>query len=421
MSQDWIPTHFSSCVTPHVGPFDPPPEWDSHETRIVHRTFLVIVYSICNGMGLPLLALHTPCKKLADTGTRFHILVVFIFEINKDANVMSESIISTLASPFNVQLLGNADSFVSHINQLEFLVNPGLRSHLLVLVMLGTPCQAISRGSALNGKRKRYGLHASPSNVWFHAYCGIHTLFQKLGDQLVVFSENVNCPNELDRQTLNQTAGFCNEMNTRASEGGTRSRLLWTSIRIAVRPSPSNSDHTRMRLPMPYQYRTTWQTLPCLRAIFPKLFWNHVSDPDSVPSYDKTTIAQCTLWNEHLEEEVLPSIEIWAMQMGITKEVVAGLLSKFPCHININVFLVKEVRSSVQTCSINMYCDNCCTILHALGEGWNVNTTSSYLHQFLYTIAFHHQAGFHKAEKFQYNMTPHVCTDDCDLARQKLV
>lgn len=287
--------------------------------------------------------------------------------------------------------------------------------------MLGTPCQSISRGSALNGKRKRYGIHASPSNVWFHAYNGIHKLFERIGNRLVVFSENVNCPNQQDRQTLNQTAGFCSEMTTRAAEGGTRNRLLWTSIKLAIRPPASEIEQVRMRLPAPYQYNTTWQTLPCLRAIFPSLFWSHATDPESVPQFDKNTIKQCMLWNENLEEEVLPSLEIWAMQMGITKEIIEALQSKFPCHKEVTVFIVHANRTAVLKCSENIYCNRCSTILHALGEGWNVNTTFSYLRQFLYTIAFHHQAGFHKAETFKYNYIPHECTDRCDQARPKLV
>ena len=372
-------------------------------------------------MGLPLLALHQACKQLADRGIRFHILVVFVFEINEDANSLSKSIAKSLGNPFSVLSLGNVQLFVSHVDQLDYLINPGLSSHILVLVMLGTPCQAISRGSALNGKRKRYGIHASPSNVWFHAYSGIHKLFLKLGNRLVVFSENVKCPNQQDLQTLNQTAGFCSEMTTRAAEGGTRNRLLWTSIKLATRLPASQTECVRMRLPVPYQYRTSWQTLPCLRAIFPRLFWNNASDPESVQQFDKNTIRQCMLWNECLEEEVLPSIEIWAMQMGINKDIVVGLQSKFPCHKKITIFQVQADKTSVLNCSEIMYCDHCCTILHALGEGWNVNTTSSYLHQLLYTIAFHHQAGFHKAETFQYNSIPHVCTDHCDQARQILV
>jgi hypothetical protein len=99
-------------------------------------------------------------------------------------------------------------------------------------ILTGTPCQAISRGARLTGRRK-FGLHAMPSKLWHVAYAGIYHLQILIGiARLITFSENVIPGNAADLKELDEQSGFRYSMDSTPNEGIARQRYLWSNRKI---------------------------------------------------------------------------------------------------------------------------------------------------------------------------------------------
>ena len=380
---------------------------------------LIFVFSLCNGMGNPLLALHNAVDDLQMVGHKIKVRKTFIFETVEDCNKMCKAALQTIQYQGTVEFCGDLINFPDKVYELPRMLNA--HTQFFIVVLSGTPCKSISLGCRMNKNRRHFGLHAAPSNLWWTAQRGMANIEVLFPSKLVTFIENVQ-PVLKDLQELDQTAGCRYSMCVPTNAGNPRKRFLWTNwqVRFAEYSSMSHVTDFKGRpwLGKHLQYMSPSHTLPCLRAIFPKLFWQHAEgDPDLSPQ-DAATVQQCRIWKEDVEEEVLPPLITWATFLGLPSEILASMQHVLPCKSNIVVWN-KGVRKEYY-CSAVAYCENCSIILSALGESWHVDVTTFHLSSLL--LQFQE---FHKhnpdSRPFQYTkFCPHYCTSTCPLSRTTL-
>ena len=388
----------------------------------INTGYLLFVYSLCNGIGNPLLALQRAVEDLELTGSRVRIHSTFIFEKDDDVNKMCKHALLAHAYPGKVHWLGDLTQFPNHASNLK--VQSTSTWHYRIIVLTGTPCKSISRGCRMNRNRTRFGIHASPSNLWWLAHQGITDLQVEHGRYLLTFIENV-VPMERDLAILDRAAGFRHNMHVPTSAGAPRDRFFWSNWRFVI-PNPSHLESgprvgilepTRTRLPAGFQYSSSSGQLPCLRAIFPKLFWDAANQIPGFTAQDLQTVRQCKLWDENLRIFRLPTLEIWGLMVGMTEEHIKVMRDALPCKGDIASW-PGEFRIT-GFCSEWAYCENCSIILSALGECWHLEVTSHVLSHCL--IPFIEQFSQPKSirESFTY-VNVHICSNTCPLARNFL-
>ena len=283
-----------------------------------------------------------------------------------------------------------------------------------IIVLAGTPCQSISRGSRLTG-RTRFGLHAMPSRLWHLHHQALYKIAQRLPSSRFLFmSENVIPANQSDRQELQRTAGFESEMCAVQTDGMTRPRLAWTSVcsdllRVDFEPDSPVFDNSR--LPVPWQYNhALGLVFPTLRAVFPRLMWQYATNRGQMSEMDRRTISSCFLFHQGTLR--LPTLAIWAQLMGFPQHLSSLVHTISACagtvsfHDNLDVWTVEQ-------CGISVYCDTCSTLLQAFGEGWNLKATT----RFLTTLLATQFGPAIPKQFFLYDCPPHDCTDQCSRVR----
>ena len=179
----------------------------------------MMVVSICDGTGLPLLSLLAAIHKLKQKNIHITIVSTFIFEKNADSAKMCRKLREIIQYPGIVTEYQEAETYRTFANTMH------IPDNTVVFCMTGTPCTSISRGAKFATRCNNYGIHGSPSNVWWHVHAGHAALPQRIHHKLIVFGENVVPANHLDLQELDATAGYRNLMTTLAGEGASRARM----------------------------------------------------------------------------------------------------------------------------------------------------------------------------------------------------
>ena len=375
----------------------------------------LVVYSLCNGIGTPLLALLWALQHLDPDSVEVRIHTTFIYEIDPTANALNNALLTNANYPGQIQHCGSITEFARDVHQ-----HAGLFVHasFIVLVLSGTPCKSISRG-CVRTTRRRFGLHASPSNLWFAAHSGLVALQERLGDRLITFAENVIPGSTTDLHILDATAGIRTTMQVPPAQGASRQRYAWTNVRITsiIRSNHTDEDHDnhRLRLPPGWQYNSPTRPLPCLRAIFPRLFWQSANRDPTLPPHDISTVAQCLLFHEPTQNTRLPPLPVWAQQLGFTNVHIQCMTTVLPCMQTIMVH-THQGTSMNQNCGQETYCSNCSELLAALGEGWHLIVAQEHL---LTLLCTYFQEPF-TAPEFRFIQQVHYCHDQCHLARDHL-
>ena len=291
------------------------------------------------------------------------------------------------------------------------------------LILTGTPCQSISRGARLTGRRK-FGLHVMPSKLWHVAYAGIYHIQILIGiARLITFSENVIPGNAADLKELDEQSGFRYKMDSTPNEGIARQRYLWSNRKIPfVIKLPRDMTTDRSEMPPRYTFATPLglKGIPALRACFPNLFWEYVFDPKTMSRQDNITMEACkVIKSKYSDTEYykddhgkrLPPLFLWAQWMGLDEVSIDILLDNTKCSHLVQVNR-RDQPTHKELCGINGYCHGCSETLHALGEAWNLQTTTRFLATILLGVVKNVSAG-----QFNYTIPPHICTEDCPKTR----
>ena len=132
------------------------------------------------GIGVPLIALYHSIKLMKVQGHEFSIINSVVVEHNEDAAKLNESTLQQHGYPGNIFAIKKMEDLSQWI--LEHLCENSMIpwKDTMLLVMTGTPCKSISYGCKANKNRTQFGIHASPSNVWFLAHSAIFQLCQIL-------------------------------------------------------------------------------------------------------------------------------------------------------------------------------------------------------------------------------------------------
>ena len=377
----------------------------------------VLVFSICNGIGTPLLALLDAIKAFNSASTVFHLQIAhtIIFEILDSSNRICQDLTRLAFYPNSLQFMGNVDGFPAYVEHI--FANSLWQNFLataLVVVLTGTPCQSISRGARLTNRRW-FGLHAAPSNVWHAAHHGLVNLHRFLGyKRLITMCENVIPFNSIDLNHLDRTAGFRQDMNPLVEDGITRPRFAWTSTKVQfLKPWEQIILHFA-RLPPGWKYNMT-VAFPTLRACFPFLFWKHIQDPLLLSPSDKATVQACYIYSP--QGWRLPTIELWMQFMGLPSNLHDAFKLSLACTGNIKVF--KDTGVDTYACGIHCYCDNCCQVLQALGESWNLQVATRFLKDLLWThMTIREDEDVGQFYDYGSTIPFHICSGTCNLRRQ---
>lgn len=376
-------------------------------------------------MGNPLLALQWSIESInammvSDDEPFYDIVDTYVFEIDPCANQTCAAFLSYSGYPGSIHYCGDLQSFDSHAANLPLHIPAGAAYRILVLS--GTPCKSISRGCVRNPNRRFFGLHADPSRIWWLAYQGINRLQQDHHQWMFLMVENVVPASVTDLQELDSTAGFRMEMNVPPEFGAPRRRFIWTSVHFnpGSLPTPNRPFETPAKLfslPQGWKYPHS-SGLPCVRAIFPFLFWKYATEDTSLSQQDRMVVEQCLLWHEQTASLRLPTISIWGSVMGLHPNLIAILLITHPCIGN----LVAHTSTSTKRapCGQWAYCDNCSSILTMMGESWHLEVSSHYVYQAMKEFlsqSLEPESFYHM---FQYTVPVHRCDNLCVMQRTNM-
>ena len=396
-----------------------PPAW---QTQVQHAvTFNVILISICDGTGIPLLAMLTAIHHLKQRGIHITLVQTFTFENNRDSIMMARSLRAAIKYPEPVTEYEDLHMYPTLVDSMHIPANT------IVFTMTGTPCTSISRGASYAVRSRDFGLHGKPSNLWWKVHAGNIKLQQRIGTRFVFFAENVVPANNIDLEELDSTAGYRNLMVTLAQEGASRARMSWTSIAYA---QPSNA--ILLKLPsgtLPGNFTLdknpqSTRAYPTLRTIIPCRLWEMAQPPHTMTKHEELEIKRFFIYNRSSQQYELPSMQALGHLMSVPPYVMKAFELVHPCKKT--VVLIKHAVLSKQTCGKEVWCDGCCTIASALGSAWNASTTSRHIAQLFATYAFFHDfppdwtALLLKEETFKIPGHQHNCEADCKFNRKHL-
>ena len=383
--------------------------------------FALFIISICDGTGIPLLALLAALHHLARQNIHFRICHTFIYEIDKDSSKMCRELRTSINYPGPVTEFSNASDFPNFCQQV-FVPN-----NVLILALTGFPCTAISRGAKYATRNRDYGLHAPPSNLWWTIQAGYHILQNRFGLRLITFNENVVPANQLDKTALDNTAGHCQTMNTLPTEGAPRNRFSWTSIAYATPTTDIFISLPQQQLPPGYKMdaQASNRKYPVLRAIIPSRLYELAQAPNTVPQEEQNELRKFFIYEQITATTRFPSIPILASFMAVPQKAIAAFTRAFPCIVTISLHNQHGILVK-QKCTDQVWCENCSTIARALGAAWNASTTSRHIAQLLATFASFCDFPIDftdlilEEETFKYTGPTHICTATCPFNRTSL-
>ena len=256
---------------------------------------------------------------------------------------------------------------------------------------------------------------------------GYNTLQHRCKCRLITFNENVIPANKLDKQALDNTAGYCHIMNTLVTEGAPRDRFAWASIGYANPPENIIIAIPSSALPPGFRMdkSNTNRMYPVLRAIIPSRLYDLAITPELVPEQERRDLAKFFIYEEQTDSYRLPSIQILSRFMAVPTFAIEAFTTAFACH-NLVKYQDKHGRLVTELCAKHVWCDHCSTIAKALGAAWNALTTSRHLTQLLATFASFcdYPDDFTdtilELETFKYNQEVHICGNSCHLNRTQL-
>ena len=377
----------------------------------------LLVFSLCNGIGTPLVALLRAVLDFNRHSEFFHILIdhTIVYEISAQSNELCKQLLIAARYPNSIQHMRDMAGFpeyAKHIFQ-SFYWKTFL-SYATVVILTGTPCQSISRAAGMT-KRKWFGLHAQPSNVWHLAHSGIVVVATHIGtDRLLVFAENVIPFNALDLRHLDLTAGFRSNLEPMKHDGNTRPRYAWTSVLISGKMQRLEGEQDLFQLPEGWKFNMQY-AFPTLRAIFPWLFWQWSQDPTDLTDQDRNTVQSCFMLSP--EGLRLPSISIWIQLMGFSKDLNLAIQSSLPCLHKVQ-FFNSFFGYTKEACGLHCYCENWSIILQALGEGWNLQMSTRFIRH-MFQCQYGTKEDSVRRFDYLHSKPAHVCSDSCPERRAK--
>ena len=396
-------------------------QFSVHPTAIMKdpNPIILFVYSLCNGIGSPLLAIQWAVESFNFTKSveeqPLEIHSTFIFETSPAANKASTAILHYTKYPGTVEYLGNLSGFHQHAVQLPLAIPEG--KPYRILVVSGTPCKSISYACTKSPNRTRFGIHADPSNIFWMAQAGLNRLYEDHDHWMWSFAENVIPGSSVDLHELDANLGYRYRMDVPLALGAPRKRYFWTSYRAEPPPVPvpATDSQGRYRLPSGWNYPDKSLGLPCVRAIFPYLFWNFAQSPEEMTPADRMVVMSCQLLNSEDNSLRLPSMSIWAEVMGLNSHLLQVLQSVFPCAGTVSASYPQFHKAK---CGRWAYCDQCSEILTMLGEGWHLTVVSHFLYHSFVSYIRACDTDYHLF--FSFMQPVHQCSRSCPLARTRL-
>ena len=128
----------------------------------------IVIVSICDGTGLPLLCTILALDWLTEVyGVTFTIQGTIIFEKDPNCRSLCRQLLQTFEYPGPVVMYEDVSKIMSWA--IRFI----LPSTWYMLVIGGTPCRA--------HRKRDYGIHAPPSNLWWPVYSAINHFQARCG------------------------------------------------------------------------------------------------------------------------------------------------------------------------------------------------------------------------------------------------
>ena len=399
---------------PH--PYRPPISVCTPGSRNVHL-FTVVIFSLCDGTGIPLLALLIALDQLRQKNYVFNIVETHTYESSPLSRKLSQALRHAIDYPGPVYEHADIANFPVHAQRQQ--------PADYVIVLGGTPCTAISKGARFANRTFNYGLHAPPSNLWWTAKQGIKTLYQQVGHRLFTFIENVIPANDIDLLELDNTAGHRHTMHATETEGAHRPRYVWTSVGFQQPSTTILLVLPEIRLTPPLQWTTdprSSRRYPTLRSIIPSRLYALAADPTQIPLHERDQLQEFFVYNPCTGRRQLPPLQDIASFMSVPPYVIQAFKDTHPCKQTV-IYMDHQDNVITEPCGDNVWCAHCSDVISALGAAWNTSTTSRHLLASLSTFVGFQLLGDQSIlanETFNYNTEDHVCTKHCRFNRNRL-
>jgi hypothetical protein len=232
---------------------------------------LIVIHG-CAGGGAGEFALLKALGALWTDGQRWLLRQVIMFEVDTLANSMRQIANDRLPVGTTYQNLSGLRDFPGWAT--NFASSNGRDT---LLVMAGTPCNVISKGTLLGqgAPSKRIGLHAAPSNLVWSWYTGAKSLKNKFGSEhFKSFYEQVEPYDEGIRSTLTKMFGQRFLTNGADFGGATRRRDYFFSEELPALQHSTQRDCKNLGLGWYWPFpKSNWGEShpPTIRAIYPEL------------------------------------------------------------------------------------------------------------------------------------------------------
>ena len=390
-----------------------PPQWELLLPSMV--VINVIIISLCDGTSIPLLAFKLATEELETFNIRVVVIDTYVFENNATVRELAASLREHINWPGTVTIFDDIATFPD----LAASLSPPTGA--LIVVMAGTPCTAISRGARRATRKFNFGLHAPPSNLWWLAHKGIHTIAHRFKFRFVSFVENVIPGSQVDLTELDATAGVRHTMSQHLSQPGTRDRYVWTSMAFST-PQDINDYSPWYKFPddftMDFDSHSR-RKYPTLRAIIPDKLFTLATQPSRLDHDEPSMLQKFFIHHVPTRQKILPPIEVLVAIMGLPPSTAVAFRKAAPCT-GLVTFINPAAQARTTPCGQHFWCGPCSDIVKALGNAWHGVTAAAHLRQLLATHIYFIDTydvsdtkDLLTKETFPFHHFPHICPAQC--------
>lgn len=386
---------------------------------------------LCSGSGTGMVAFMRAVEivRAQRTDVRIAIAGTWCFEIDERATKVEQQVAKNLN--VDIHQCGNVEQWLEIVQ-----VNaPEWRSQDFILASLtSAPCTCISgANSSLNALKNggSGGLHTAPTNLIHACYAGDHAALQALGPtRFAHFMEFPPCSNQAEESVVTAMYGAPHQIASHTNYNlAKRNRM--------VRCSPMVDDMAVKKYGTIWNPEeifpdgSRWMGNSAPAASFPDVIlrpyiiklMDQTFQGDLLKEYEATTLKNIKSRQPCLEERYVP-IHAWFRWLGHDPDgpLASAMKQLHPCHQFIYPSTGTQApltSSAGLPCGKVAYCENCCAICEMLSYGWEAQSFTDYLCQWLHQIIAAKVDGKPVAQYPLDKEHVHQCGPECPLGLRR--
>ena len=361
--------------------------------------------SVCDGTGLPRVAMHTAALELASQGTFIVWERVLVVERQAEVRNFADKVVESLAPRAWTHL--RAPEILPHLEDLEAWAAAILDwdPAMLLLVIAGTDCTRLSQAHPRNQGRGPMprGLHQAPSNAFHALRNALVVLTTQVGVRKLAVVAEMVCPaNPLDDAELTTVLGAPVQVDGAdyGPHGGARRCRRYRCTPTVGAPIPVNRAHARRGWPGDLVWPVPGtpgihSAPPTITAFWPQLvsrfgalgvaasLWTR---SDAVPTLRTSILggAQVDISSQELDR--LRGLRVWHPAHGALYAPAAAIAAWMALDIRELPWQKCDHPDDPERCGRSQYCHSCSFFIETLGRAWHLGSAISVIRPWLQAV-----------------------------------